>query len=138
MGTVPKTSSALNSAAGSLPLTQHDKIVKQSQKLVSQAFFGTLLKQMHDSPFKSEIFDGGRGGKAFSSLLDQHLADRMASGVGNKLVNAMVNRIEKNTGVKKEPKAAKKSALQMRFERGGYRKPQSTDGRPDVPADFRA
>ncbi len=126
--------SLLNPATAS----QHDKLVKQSQRLVSQTFFGTLLKQMRDSPFKSEIFDGGHGGKAFSGLLDQHLADRMASGSGQKLVNAMVRKIEKNTGQRREPEAAKKSPTQSRFERSAYRKLPSGNRRLDVPTDFRA
>ena len=79
--------------AGSTP--QHEQLVKQSQRLVSQTFFGTMLKQMRNSPFKSKIFDGGRGGEVFSSMLDQHLADRMAGGKsGKKLVNSMVKHIE--------------------------------------------
>src|SRR4051794_30654314 len=62
--------------------TQHDRIKKQAEKWVSQTFFGTLLKQMDDSPFKSELFSGGRGGQAFSSLYHQQLADRVARGAG--------------------------------------------------------
>ena len=49
---------------------------------------------MHDSPFKSELFDGGRGGQAFGGLMDQQLSDRMAKGANNKLVNGIVRRIE--------------------------------------------
>ena len=56
------------------PLSHHEKLVKNAQKLVSQTFFGTMLKQMHNSPFKSKIFSGGRGGEAFGSLLDQRLS----------------------------------------------------------------
>src|SRR5256885_11897325 len=77
-----------------LPQTQHDQLVKQTQKWVAQTFFGTLLKQMEDSPFKSEMFSGGRGGQAFSSLYHQQLAERMSRGAGGKLVNTIVRRIE--------------------------------------------
>ena len=76
------------------PLTDHAKLLKQTQTWVGQTFFGTLLKQMRESPFKSELFDGGRGGQAFGALYDQHLAERMSRGVGKHLVNAIVNRIE--------------------------------------------
>ena len=48
--------------------------------LVAQTFYGTMLKQMRNSPFKSKLFDGGRGGEAFASMFDQHLADRMSRG----------------------------------------------------------
>ena len=67
---------------------------RNAQLLVSQTFFGTLLKQMRQSPFRSELFDGGRGGQAFGSLYDQHLAQRMAQGAGRKLVRAIVRKIE--------------------------------------------
>jgi hypothetical protein len=73
----------------------HAALEKQAQRLVSQAFFGTLLKQMHDSPFKSEMFSGGRGGEAFSSMYDQHLADRMARASGRRLAASIVKHIER-------------------------------------------
>ena len=34
-------------------------LFKTAQKWVGQTFFGTLLKQMHESPFKSELWSGG-------------------------------------------------------------------------------
>ena len=67
---------------------------KQAQTFVSQAFFGTILKQMRESPFKSELFSGGRGGEAFGSMYDQQLAERMANGAGSKLVNSIVRKLE--------------------------------------------
>ena len=76
------------------PLSQHERLVKQTQKWVGQTFYGTLMKQMHESPFKSELFDGGRGGQAFGSLYDQQLVERMSRGAGQNLVNAIVHRIE--------------------------------------------
>jgi hypothetical protein len=82
----------------------HEQLVEQTQKWVSQTFYGTILKQMHDSPFKSEIFDGGRGGQAFSGLMDQHLADRMAKGANNKLVKNIVRRIEARAAYAKQRK----------------------------------
>ncbi|MBA3273365.1 MAG: rod-binding protein, partial [Chthoniobacterales bacterium] len=66
----------------------------QAEVFVSQAFFGTMLRQMRESPFKSDLFEGGRGGQAFGSLYDQHLAERMASGAGQKLVNSIVRKLE--------------------------------------------
>src|SRR5437870_7887124 len=62
----------------------HDKLVKQAQIWVSQTFFGTLLKQMRQSSFKSEMFSGGRGGEAFSDLYDQQLPERMARRAAHK------------------------------------------------------
>jgi hypothetical protein len=50
---------------------------------------------MHNSPFKSDIFSGGRGEEAFSPLMDQHLIERMSRGAGTKLVNAIVQRFHR-------------------------------------------
>jgi Rod binding domain-containing protein len=72
----------------------HEKLVAQARSWVAQTFFGTMLKQMRESPFKSDIFSGGRGGQAFGGLYDQHLAERMGRGAGTKLVNALVRKIE--------------------------------------------
>ncbi len=81
--------------------TTHQKLVGQAQKWVSQTFFGTLLKHMHESPFRSKMFDGGRGGETFHAMLDQRLADHMARASGSKLVNSIVRRIEATAAYKK-------------------------------------
>ena len=105
---VQKTSST-NQAYGATPApSNHNKLVKQAQIWVSQTFFGTLLKQMRESPFKSELFSGGRGGQAFSELYDQHLAERMARGAGTKLVHAIVNKIEASKNYRKAQKNSDK------------------------------
>ena len=96
-------------AGGSLDKLQavpmaHEDARKQAQTFVSQAFFGTLLKQMRNSPFKSEIFSGGRGGEAFGSLYDQQLSERMANGVGSKLVDSIVRKIEAAKAYRKTSK----------------------------------
>jgi Rod binding domain-containing protein len=96
--------STLNKVAAS---TQHEKIAGQAQKWVSQTFFGTLLKQMHNSPFKSKLFEGGRGGEAFQSMLDQRLADHMARGAGHKLVDAITRKIEGRNAYAKAAKPLK-------------------------------
>jgi Rod binding domain-containing protein len=92
--------------------TQHDRIQKQTEQWVAQTFFGTLLKQMDDSPFKSELFSGGRGGQAFSSLYHQQLADRVARGAGQKLVKTIVRRIEAKQAYQKQQAAGAKGTVQ--------------------------
>src|SRR6478609_6383545 len=83
------------------PPSAHDKLTKQAQIWVSQTFFGELLKQMRQSPFKSNLLSGGRGGEAFAGLYDQQLAQRMARGSGTKLVNAIVRKIEGRAAYKR-------------------------------------
>jgi Rod binding domain-containing protein len=94
-----------------LPESQHDQLVKKTQTWVSQTFFGTLLKQMRNSPFKSELFSGGQGGEKFAALQDQHMAEHMARGAGRKLVDGIVRRIEANAAYRKQ-------------QAGGTQKPQ--------------
>jgi hypothetical protein len=95
----------------------HQQLVEQTQKWVSQTFYGTILKQMHDSPFKSEIFDGGRGGQAFGGLMDQHLSDRMAKGRNNKLVNGIVRRIEARAAYAKQKSGGKEDVNNAKLQR---------------------
>jgi Rod binding domain-containing protein len=90
------------SATHGIGKTEHEKLVKQTQTWVSQTFFGTLLKQMRNSPFKSELFEGGKGGETFAALQDQHLAEHMTRGAGAKLVNGIVRRIEANAAYKRQ------------------------------------
>jgi Rod binding domain-containing protein len=83
-------------------LSRRAALEKHARALVSQTFFGTLLKQMRHSPFRSELLDGGRGGQAFGSLYDQHLAERMSRGAGDKLVRAIVRKLEANRAYAKQ------------------------------------
>jgi Rod binding domain-containing protein len=77
--------------------TQHAQLDRLARVLVAQTFFGPMLRQMRNSPFKSELLEGGRGGQVFQAQLDQRLAERMAgAGSGNRLVRSIVRRLEKN------------------------------------------
>lgn len=76
------------------PGGQHEQLVEQAQKWVAQTFFGQMLKQMRNSPFKTDLSSGGRGAEAFGGLLDERLAERMSRGAGRKLVDSLVRRME--------------------------------------------
>lgn len=85
------------------PNTPHDEqLIDQTRKWVAQTFFGTMLKQMRNSPFKSPMFEGGRGGEAFGEMYDQRLAEHMSRGAGNKLVGAIVRSIVNGEANKKK------------------------------------
>jgi len=88
----------------------HAQLVTQVGKWVSQTFFGTLLKQMRENPFKSDLFSGGQGGEAFGALYDQQLADHMSRGAGGKLVKAIVDKIEGNKAYHKTAAAKSRSS----------------------------
>lgn len=84
------------------PTDKHAALTEQAQKWVAQTFFGTLMKQMHDSPFKSELFSGGRGGEAFQTMMDQHLVERMSRASGQKLVRGLVRQMEGREAYRKQ------------------------------------
>ncbi len=89
--TLHSPSSASASAAA---LTRHKELVHTTQKWVAQSFYGTLLKQLRQDPFRSDLFDGGRGGQVFTELFDQQISERMARGAPNTLVKSIVDKIE--------------------------------------------
>jgi Rod binding domain-containing protein len=96
-----------------VPQTQHDKLVKQTQQWVGLTFFAPLLKQMRESPWRVDWLDGGRGGQAFSEMYDEQLSMRMARGAGTKLVNSIVNKIERKKAYEQQ------SNMKVNLEREG-------------------
>ena len=78
--------------------SQQEQLTEFAQKWVSQTFFGTLLKQVRNSPFKSELFSGGRGAEAFGPLYDAEIADRISRASGRQLVQSIVKRIQRPGG----------------------------------------
>ena len=79
------------------------------------------MKQARNSPFKSEILDGGRGGEAFGEMLDQNLADHMSRGTGSKLVHSLVNKLQANGAYKRHSKKPSPVSLSS-LVRGGLLK----------------
>ena len=71
------------------------KLRPVARQWVGQTFFGTMMRQARDSPLadKDSPLNGGRGGEAFASLLDQTLSEKASGGAGEKLVNAIVDGI---------------------------------------------
>ncbi len=103
---MPIAATKTSNPAGTSPL------VKQSQRLVSHAFFGTILKQMHESPWRSGMFSGGQAGRSFESLLDDRLADRMANNpTSQKFVHSIVRKLEKKAKAAESRKAAELKAV---------------------------
>jgi Rod binding domain-containing protein len=73
---------------------QHEAVVKNTEKWVAQTFYGEMLKQMRNSPFRSKMFDGGEAGKTFNQMFDSELAGHLSRGAGKKLVDTIVKKIE--------------------------------------------
>lgn len=89
-----KADSAQGLAGNPLADESTKELREKAQNLIGQTFYGTLLKQMHDSPFKSDLFSGGRGGQAFSGVLDQTLAQRMSAKMGERLTRPIVKKFK--------------------------------------------
>jgi Rod binding domain-containing protein len=85
---------------------QHAQVVDQVRKWVGLSFFGQMMKEMRNSPFRSKLMDGGRGGEMFGEMYDQQLAQRMGRGAGSKLVDAIVNKIEAGRAYAKQSRTA--------------------------------
>lgn len=66
------------------------ELEKTSTTLVNQFFMGSMLKQMRESPFKIDMFGGGKGGDAYAGLFDQHIAENAGNGIARSLVKSMV------------------------------------------------
>jgi len=106
----------LNFHPGRGPLSHHDKLIQQTRKWVAMSFFEPMLKEMRNSPFHSNLMDGGEAGKAFGSMYDERLSERMASDASDTLVSSIVRKIE---GSKAYAKQAKKAQQGIDSEREG-------------------
>jgi Rod binding domain-containing protein len=84
----------INIHPGRRPLSQHEKLIVQTRKWVAMSFFEPMLQQMRNSPFRSDLFDGGSAGKAFESMYDERLSEKMASDASDTLVQSIVRKIE--------------------------------------------
>jgi hypothetical protein len=71
------------------------QLEQSSQVLVNQFFMGSMLKQMRESPFKNEMFSGGKGGDAYAGLFDQHISENAGGRIAKSLVKSMVKQYQR-------------------------------------------
>ena len=115
--------------------SKEDEVESKARKWVAQTFYGTLFKQMRESPFKSKLFDGGRGGQAFAPMLDQHLVDRMARGSDKRLTNAIARRLMgKRGGAAGAVRTSKTGAINASGSGSSSEAPLSPSSLPAGPA----
>ncbi|HEY0007794.1 MAG TPA: hypothetical protein VGB55_03635 [Tepidisphaeraceae bacterium] len=107
----------VNRSLAALPRSAADKIespdeilIRQAQTLVGQTFYGPMLKQMHNSPFKSDLFSGGRGEEAFAPMMDSILSERMSRSAANQLVQPIVKSLKRQAGKAYEKQQQKEAA----------------------------
>jgi Rod binding domain-containing protein len=88
---------------------EDQQVRKLAEQLVSQTFFGTLMRQMRNSPWKDTVLSGGRGGEAFQQMHDQEMIMRMGRSAGKQLVNALVEQMMGQKARQQRAKDAMKS-----------------------------
>jgi len=98
------------------PLSHHDKLIQQARKWVAMSFFEPMLQEMRNSPFRNDLMDGGSAGKAFESMYDERLSERMASDASDTLVQSIVRKIE---GGKAYARQARQTQQEIDSEREG-------------------
>jgi Rod binding domain-containing protein len=85
---------------------RHNELTRQAEQWVGQTFYGVLLKQMRESPFRSDLFEGGRGGQAYGPLYDQKLIEHMSRGTSHSLVKSLVRKLEAGAAYRKQQSQA--------------------------------
>jgi Rod binding domain-containing protein len=114
---VASTAQAMKRFGDSPVPDQANDIRKLAEQLVAQTFFGTLMRQMRSSVWKSDLMSGGRGGEAFQQMHDQQLVERMGRGAGRKLVDSLVRQLTSDVERQRQAREAMKSNQQVPSER---------------------
>lgn len=64
-------------------------------EFVGNAFYGTLIRQMQASSFKTKYLHGGRGEDVFQGQLGMELAQRMGRSLNNPVADRLFESIER-------------------------------------------
>jgi Rod binding domain-containing protein len=91
---MPKGPTKLSGALRPEDTEARKHLRKLAGTLVAQTFYAPMMAQMRNSPFKDEKFSGGRGGEAFSQVLDQQIVSKMSRG-HDPLVESIIKRFER-------------------------------------------
>lgn len=76
--------------AQELDAAAEDRGRTAANQLVATALVQPILAELRNSPFKSDLFDGGRAEEVFGQQLDTVLAERIASSAGFGASSALV------------------------------------------------
>jgi len=83
--------------AQELDAAAQDRARTAASQLVATALVQPILAELRSSPFKSDLFHGGRGEEVFRQQLDTVLAERIASSPGFGAVETVAAQL--NSGV---------------------------------------
>jgi len=94
MGASAFTSEAFQEALAKVdPAERRQKAIEAATQLVSTAFILPVLEEMQEGVFRGDMFEAGLVEKRFAPLLNQRIADRIATASNFPLVDALVNHL---------------------------------------------
>ena len=79
------------------------KARESADQLIASAFVLPVLQEVRNSPFKVEMFSGGRAEEVFGQQLDVILAERITQSAGFGLSEALVRQFEGHTPSLSQP-----------------------------------
>ena len=90
------SAAAVSRAAGSETAVQGDlgRLKRATGEIVGSLFYGTLLKTMRESVFKTQLGHGGRGEDVFAAQLHGMWAERMGEASKGGLTDILYRRLE--------------------------------------------
>lgn len=92
--------------------SKQDSMRKEVGEFVGNIFYGTLIRQMQASKFKTKYMDGGRGEEVFQGQMGMELAQRMGRSVSdpvsNKLYESIRHRLDREAAAVPAPGAVQK------------------------------
>lgn len=93
------------------PDERREKAREAAIQLVSTAFILPVLEDMQEGIFRSEMFEANLVEKRFAPLLNQRIADRIATASNFPLVDALVDRL---VGPEKVDEDSSKEAIDVK------------------------
>jgi len=92
---IPRMAPGLESLAyrGSASVENDDTAIQKTCQQFEAFFIYYLLKVMRQSIPKTNIIDGGRGEEIYQSLMDQEMANKLASSGGIGLAGLLLDRL---------------------------------------------
>lgn len=96
IGSIGQNNAGLAAASGPSAASLRDQLLRKSiEEFVGMAFYGPLLKMMHNSAIKGEFGHGGRGEEVFQGQLDLELASRAGKASKSSLTEAFYSRMKR-------------------------------------------
>ncbi len=83
--------------ATAMTTSKEAQVREAANQLISVAFVKPLLAQIHQNPFRGDLFHGGQGEEAFQGHLDTLLADRVAQRMNSGLSEAIYKSFLRNS-----------------------------------------